>query len=127
MHILFLQQIIKYGLVGIINTIITLLLIIALTYAGVNPFLSNVIGFSAGLLNSFYMNKNYTFYKNSSKGSLIHFLLAFVPSYILNILILYLTKDLAEYNIIVPQLLAMLSYNILFFALMKTWVFKNEK
>lgn len=127
MHILFLQQIIKYGLIGIINTIITLLLIIALTYAGVNPFLANVIGFSAGLLNSFYMNKNYTFYKNSSKGSLINFLIAFVPSYILNILILYLTKDLAEYNIIVPQLLAMLSYNILFFALMKTWVFKNEK
>jgi len=62
----FLKQLIKFGLVGIVNTLLTLTVFFILTKIfGMAPDLANPIGFVFGFTNSFVMNKIWTF---KSKG-----------------------------------------------------------
>lgn len=60
-------QIIKYGLVGAMNTCLTLgVIALCKSILGISPMLSNTIGYIIGLINSFLWNKKWVF--NSSKG-----------------------------------------------------------
>lgn len=59
---------IKYGCVGIINTLLTLSVIfLCKSVLGVNPWLSNAIGYTAGMLNSFFWNKIWVFQSHGKK------------------------------------------------------------
>ena len=120
------SQLIKYGIIGVLNTVITFLVIAALTALDINPYLSNAIGFGTGLLNSYFLNSRVTFQHKSSGESLTRFVKAFSIAYILNLVILYFLVQYAITQIIIAQFIAMLSYNIVFFILMKTWVFARD-
>lgn len=62
-----LQQFVKYCLVGLMNTGITLLTIfLCKSVLGVNPYISNVIGYVCGLINSFLWNKQWVFRSRES-------------------------------------------------------------
>lgn len=120
------SQLIKYGIVGALNTLITLLVILALTTLDINPYLSNAIGFGVGLLNSYLLNSRFTFNKKSSAGSITKFGTAFSIAYALNLVALYYLVQLQIEPIIIAQFVAMASYNAAFFVLMKTWVFSRD-
>ncbi|MDR3142710.1 MAG: GtrA family protein, partial [Tannerellaceae bacterium] len=56
------RQVIKYGIVGISNTIVTAAVIwVMMKLSGCPAVLSNITGYIAGLLNSFILNKQWTF------------------------------------------------------------------
>jgi putative flippase GtrA len=58
---------IKFNFVGILNTGITLAVFALLTrFFGVDPLIAEPIGYSLGLVNSFIMNKLWTFAKKHS-------------------------------------------------------------
>jgi putative flippase GtrA len=74
------KQAIKYGVVGVINTLITAVVIwIMMKLLGCSDVVSNVVGYIAGVLNSFIWNKKWTF-KSTEKwmGSAIRFRVVFV-------------------------------------------------
>lgn len=119
-------QITKYGLVGVINTAITFLVISVLTLLDVNPYLSNVIGFVAGLLNSFMLNSRYTFNQEASVSAVSRFSAAFGLAYLINIGTLHHLVSSSSFPEILIQFISMLSYNISFFILMKVWVFSRD-
>ena len=55
-------QFVKYGLVGVMNTLITLVVIfLCKSILGISPMVSNAIGYVAGLINSFLWNKKWVF------------------------------------------------------------------
>ncbi len=57
-HIETLRQFGRYAVVGVINTLLTLIVI--LVFKGIlhfNPWISNAAGYVAGFINSFVMNK----------------------------------------------------------------------
>lgn len=55
-------QFLKYACVGVLNTLVTLCVIfICKVLFGVNPLVSNAIGYVAGVVNSFLWNKNWVF------------------------------------------------------------------
>jgi len=57
-----LQQLVKYGLVGVVNTTAGLAVIYAaMALLGLSPALSNALGFAAGFLLSYALNKKWTF------------------------------------------------------------------
>lgn len=118
-------QIIRYGSVGLMNTAVTFAVIAALTYSGQGAFIANAIGFSAGLANSFFMNKHYTFAARSGRHDVLPFLTAFLIAYGSNIVLLYASADLSSVSALLPQIIGMITYNIVFFVLMKSWVFKD--
>ncbi|WP_169717414.1 GtrA family protein [Brucella thiophenivorans] len=120
------SQLIKYGIVGILNTAITFLVIAVLTALGMNPYLCNAIGFGVGLLNSYFLNSRFTFNKKSSTGSMTKFGAAFSIAYAINLFVLHCLVQLQIDSIFVAQFVAMASYNAAFFILMKTWVFSRD-
>lgn len=62
------KQFAKYILVGGGNTLVTLTVILLLkSVLGVNPWLSNAIGYVAGMINSFLWNKLWVFRSRSRR------------------------------------------------------------
>lgn len=121
-----LKQAIKYGIVGISNTLITMLVIwLMMKVLDCREGLSNLTGYVAGLLNSFIWNKQWTF-KESSSGwgrSAWRFAVAFVVCYVLQYgLILLLNENLSidhYYN----HLIGMVFYTVLNFVINKFYTF----
>jgi len=87
-------QVIKYGIVGIFNTLLTAITIWIMMYpvfkAGntenVSPVVisvSNITGFIAGLINSFFWNRKWTFQSKNRWGKeFLKFFTAFLVCYI---------------------------------------------
>lgn len=120
------SQLVKFGLVGVLNTVITFIVIALLTVWEINPYLSNAVGFTAGLVNSFLMNSRFTFNQSYSAKAVGKFGISFALSYALNIFVLHYLMNLSTVSPIAAQFLAMVSYNITFFVLMKAWVFVHD-
>ncbi len=67
-------SIVKYGLVGVINTLITgIIMLTLMNVFSVSLRLSNIIGYIAGFINSFILNKTWTF-KAGQSSTLQQFL-----------------------------------------------------
>jgi putative flippase GtrA len=73
-------QLIKYGVIGVMNTLITLVTFYLLnTVAGVPYGVANVVGYVLGVVNSFLWNRNWVFKtKNNFKRELLLFVCGFL-------------------------------------------------
>lgn len=55
-------QFIKYACVGVINTLVTFgVIILCKSILGLNPWISNALGYICGIVNSFIWNKRWVF------------------------------------------------------------------
>lgn len=120
------RQLLRYGLVGVINTGLGFLVIAILALIGIHPFVANAAGFSVGLLASFVLNSRLTFRTNVGREDILPFLLSFGVCYSLNIGTLVLSQSLANVHVLIPQILAVMVYNVSFFVFMKIWVFSTK-
>ena len=60
-------QFVKYCIVGVLNTLVTLgVIYICKSFLGWNLYLSNVLGYVAGVVNSFLCNKSWVFKSDGS-------------------------------------------------------------
>ncbi|MDD4514611.1 GtrA family protein [Massilibacteroides sp.] len=121
------NQAIKYGLVGVGNTLITAAVIwVMMKIFGVSDVISNIVGYVAGLINSFVWNKQWTFKSSASwSSSALRFGIVFAVCYLLQLgLLLYLNANLtidSYYN----QLIAMAFYTVINFVMNKFYTFKS--
>ncbi len=92
-----LLQFLKYGVVGVINTLLTLaVIVVCKDFFGVNIWLSNAAGYVAGFVNSFLWNKLWVFQSHNNVlvealkfvgGFLLCYLLQFGATYFFNYLL----------------------------------------
>jgi putative flippase GtrA len=65
-----LLRFLKYCTVGVMNTLITLgVILLCKSALGWNPYVANVLGYMAGLLNSFLWNRAWVFHSNGKYGA----------------------------------------------------------
>ncbi len=78
----------KYCIVGGMNTMLTLLVIfICKGLLDCNPYLSNALGYGAGLVNSFLWNRRWVFGSHGGYTSeAVRFLLGFALCYVIQLL-----------------------------------------
>ncbi|MDR0745534.1 MAG: GtrA family protein [Mediterranea sp.] len=135
-----LKQMVKYGLVGILNTLLTAAIIWISLYilsdrdtpespSASVMFIANSAGYLAGLINSFILNRNWTFKSKSDwKLSLLRFLIAFAVCYCLQLGVVLWLNSL---EIITPayicQLAGIAVYSVLNFFLNKHYAFGAGK
>ncbi len=79
-------QLVKYGVVGALNTIVTLVVIfLCKSMLNINPYVANAIGYVAGVINSFIWNRAWVF--KAGDGSIsrqaMKFLVGFAVCYLL--------------------------------------------
>lgn len=86
-----LVQVVKYGMVGVLNTLVTLVVIfLCKSVMGINEYLSNFIGYACGILNSFIFNRIWVFHSRARlQSSLPRFLLGCGICYLLQFVVLW--------------------------------------
>ena len=138
------EQILKFGIVGLGNTLLTLIIIWVMTESlGCSAILSNITGYAIGIISSYIFNKQWTF--QSAVGwqkSAIRFFLVCAICYIVQFLVLisierYCPENPPLYTFFKPVLavfkirpsyyihmFAMVFYTLLNFILNKFYTFK---
>ncbi|TYS69788.1 GtrA family protein [Sutcliffiella horikoshii] len=66
------KRLLKFGTVGVFNTLITFASFTILYYLGLNYLVANVIGYCLGVLNSYYWNKRWVFQDNRKRASIFY-------------------------------------------------------
>jgi putative flippase GtrA len=120
-------MIFKYLNVGILNSIVGFLIIIAcIKFFNINYHLSYFIGYAIGLIISFILNKRYTF-KNKSKwhSLVLPFIVIFIFSYLISHFILIFLVEKTQLNINIAILISMVLYTAISY-LMNKKLFLNK-
>lgn len=121
------KQAIKYGIVGVVNTLITAAVIwVMMKNLGFPDIVSNITGYAVGLLNSFVWNKQWTFRSTSAgwRNSAIRFGVVFGICYSLQLGVLMYLNKVLDVDPYYNQLLAMAFYTVINFLMNKFYTFK---
>ena len=133
-----LAQFIKFGLIGVTNTLLSygiyMLVIWLLTPYNISfdYIIGSVLGFIISVLWSFYWNNKLVFNKDSEKRSLLKSLLKTYLSYastgiVLANILLYVFVDLMGISKAIAPFIGLLITVPLNFVLNKYWAFRKEK
>ena len=119
-------QFIKFGIVGVSNTLLTALTIwILLKVLHCSDYISNIVGYIVGLVNSFIWNRKWTFdSKTKVTDTLFKFILTFGVSYLFQLGNLYILLHYTSIDSYVSQLLSIVVYTGINFVLNKIYTFK---
>lgn len=90
-----LLQFVKYCLVGVLNTLVTMgVIYLCKSFFGMNLYVSNALGYVAGVINSFLCNKTWVFH---SKGGYcreaVRFLAGFAICYALKFVLVWMLTE----------------------------------
>lgn len=124
-----LRQSVRFGLVGLVNTVIGLAAIYALMYfVGVGPALANALGYAIGLAVGFALNRSWTF---KSKQSAVHLLPRYLnvaaASYLLNLCVVMAATSQFAVNAYLAQLMGIGIYTISMFLGCRRFVFETRR
>ena len=111
---------------GIFNTVFGYIVIFSLMYgARFDPILANVIGYSAGLSLSYFLNRFVTFQSKKNKSTeFFKFLIVYIIAFGLNLLTLYFLIKHNIVNAAYAQIISGIFYILASFILQKFFVFK---
>ncbi len=122
----FKNQVSRYSIVGILNTLTTLLLICGLKES-VGDYWANAIGYAGGLVMSFFLNRAYTFgHDGALSGAALRFLAAFALCYVINLSVVALLVEGAGLNGYLAQPCGMVSFTVSFYILLGRHVFRRS-
>jgi putative flippase GtrA len=122
-----LVQFVKFGIVGISNTLLTAATIwLLLKVLNCSDYFSNLVGYIVGLINSFIWNRKWTFEsKTNLSVTVFKFILTFAISYLFQLGNLYLLLHFTSVDPYFCQLLSIVVYTCINFVLNKYYTFKN--
>jgi len=145
----FLLQATKYGVIGVVNTLLTAVTIWMMMHVVFQTgkeenvslpviTISNITGFIVGLINSFIWNRKWTFKSKNHWGKeFVKFIIAFLVCYIPQVLFVNLINKYTGFRIDIGplaishaytcQLIGIAFYTTLNFSLNKYYTFKPAK
>jgi len=120
-------QLLKFGIVGVSNTLLTAITIwILLKVLHFNDYSSNIIGYIVGLINSFIWNRKWTFASDKKvKDTIFKFSITFAISYLFQLGNLYLLIHYTQIDSYICQLISIVVYTVINFILNKYYTFKE--
>lgn len=122
-----LNQFIKFGIVGVINTVSSWIIYYTLLYFHVHYILSTTIAYILSSIIGFILNKIWVFKnKNKISSSLLKYVVTYGSSFFLNIGLMYLLVDIIGISDKLAPILVLfftIPYNFIF---SKLWVFGHK-
>ncbi|QZN73997.1 GtrA family protein [Paenibacillus sp. DR312] len=118
----------KFGIVGIANTAVDAVVFAILAVVGVPVLIAQVISYSCGVANSYWLNGRWTF-RNAARGGnarakLIRFLTTNLIVLPLSALILMTLHDMLGWSLVMSKILATLMGMVLNYMASRYWVFR---
>ena len=120
------KQFIKFGIVGLSNTLISLVVYYGLIYFGINYIFANTVGFIISVVNAYYWNNKFVF-KKSIEGNLKPMIKTFASygtTFVLSTILLIAMVDYLNISNIIAPVLNLIITIPLNFLLNKFWAFK---
>jgi len=123
-----LLQPLRFILVGAVNTFLGLTIIFAAKgIVGLDDFVSNLLGYSFGLLISFFLNRKWTFRHNGRIfPTAMRFVTAFLASYMANLITVYGLRDGVGLNSYLAQAFGIVPYTMIFYLTSRYYVFPEN-
>ena len=121
-------RIIRFGLVGVCNTLFGLSIIFLCKALGMNDTLANLTGYALGLALSFQLNRTWTFRFSANRQPwlLVRFLAAFAVAWAVNLAVLGYLVQRIGLNSYLAQALSIPAYAIVFYGLCSLFVFRCQ-
>jgi putative flippase GtrA len=121
-----LSQAIRFGAVGLINTLVGLSAIYALKlFVGAGDVVANLLGYAVGVTVSFALNRKWTFaFQGDHWQASLRFVATMAMSYAVNLSIVLVALHVFKLNSYLAQALGIPPYTIVSFLLCKYWVFR---
>ena len=118
---------IKFGLTGVMNTLVDYMVFLVLSYLNVDVYLSQVISYSCGMLNSYIVNRNWTFGSKKSffSAQMLRFVVVNISLLLISLGVLWLGSQLG-YGKLVSKLCATAVTLVVGFVVNRLWVFNSK-
>jgi len=123
------KVVLKFGIVGVINTAVDFIIFSLLSVLGVHYTISQIAGYSGGTLNSFILNKFWTFEAGENKKKSTQEILQFV---LVNMLSLVITEvglsvliNNFSFNIYIAKICVIVLAQAVNYFSYKFWVFRK--
>ncbi|MCP1426612.1 GtrA family protein [Paenibacillus polymyxa] len=118
----------KFGIVGVANTAVDTVVFALLAVVGVPVLIAQVISYSCGVANSYWLNGRWTF-RDAARGSgdrakRIRFLITNLIVLALSALILMTLQDMLGWSLVMSKILATLMGMVLNYMASRYWVFR---
>lgn len=120
-------QAIKFGAVGVLNTVVGFgVILICMTLFGMSDLVANALGYAVGLTVSFSANRQWTFGDHGPRGrSALRFLLVFAAAYVVNLIALLFVRDGLEIDSKLAQAAGAVAYTVTFFVGSRSFAFRD--
>lgn len=120
------NKFIKFGLVGILNTVITIVIFNVLKIFEIDYVIANAIGYVGGMVNSYIWNNKWVFNANSKDISTVgKFIAVNLIVFLINTGILILLVDNMSLNESIAQIIALAVTTVINFLGNKLWTFNK--
>lgn len=121
------KQFIKFGIVGVSNTLLSLAIYYILVFINVNYLIANIIAFIISVLNAYYWNNKYVFKSNNNSTfkKLIKVYLSYGITFVLGTVLLYVMVDYMHISKYIAPIINLIITIPLNFLLNKLWAFKK--
>jgi len=122
------NKFIKFGLVGVLNTLINWIIFILLNFIGIYYIVANIIAYAIATANSYIWNSKWVFKYNgeNKKETTVKFVILNLIGLGLNTAILYLLVDMAGFNKLIALIITTGIVMIINYILNKVWVFQEN-
>ena len=122
-----LVQVIRYGVVGVLNNLAGYLIYLGVTWLGVEPKLAVTLMYPVGALTAYLGHARYAFtYRGGHAGGLSRYVIAHLIGYTANIALLYVFFDRLWYPHQLIQAAAIFIVAGLLFLLFRYFVFPSR-
>lgn len=122
-----LRQILRFILVGGINTLVGVAAILGLRFiAGASDVVANFLGYIVGIVVSFVLNRRFTFAdRGPVSSSLLRFVVSVAIAYGANLAVLMTCLRVLDTGSLVAQIASIVVYSVVFFLLAKLFAFRD--
>lgn len=120
-------QFIKFGLVGISNAIVLLVVYYILLYVNIHYIVAYVIGFILSVLNAYFWNNQYVFKQARSTFwyKLLKCYISYITTFVISTILLYLWVDVLSVSDKVAPIINICITTPINFIMNKLWAFKK--
>jgi putative flippase GtrA len=124
------KQFVKFGIVGLLNTLISFSIYCIFIFISVDLYLvGNIVGFVVSVLNSYYWNNKYVFYEENRNHikALSKTFMAYSVSFVFGTVLLIVMVEIIKISVIIVPLINLVVTVPLNFMLNKFWAFKEDR
>lgn len=121
------RQLLRYIAVGLASNLVCYLIYLGLTRVGMDPKLAMSILYAVGVLQTFFLNKRWTFEHGGARGPVFYrYCTAYALGYLFNLAVLYVLVDRHGYPHQAVQAVMIVVLAMMLFLAQKFWVFRTD-